>query len=83
VISQERFNEKMDALDKTNPKHLERLQKEQAAMLTVEPMPADFMNVGDIVTMNIKIVPKWWQFWKKPHIERKQSIIRAVGTGSG
>jgi hypothetical protein len=40
--------------------------------LTVMSEPVD---IGDIMTLDVTINPRWWQFWKEPRVERRQFII--------
>lgn len=36
------------------------------------------LEIGDVVTMSVTVKPKWWQFWKKPHVEKQAFVLTAI-----
>ena len=50
--------------------------------VTVHPILSP-IKAGDMLTMNVAVRPKWWQFWAKPRLEERVAVVTSVVGGEG
>lgn len=40
------------------------------------------LEVGSLITVEIVIWPKWWQFWRQSETQRLTGVVARIETGS-
>ena len=50
--------------------------------LTIDVSPSSHsFQIGQVVTTNVVVHPKWWELWKRPRVELRTFVVTAVTSG--